>query len=78
MVPCEPHLVVTAAPTIRRSERTAAARAEHANHLPKLRGLRNTEVRMEIAGFLGVRSARDVVGGGASGGGGGGGGGRLR
>ena len=53
-----------------------AARVE--NHLPKLRGLRNTEVRMEIAGFLGVRSARDVVDGGASGGGGGRGGGRLR
>ena len=30
------------------------------NHLPKLRGFRNTEVRMEIAGFLGVRSALDL------------------
>ena len=45
--------VVTAAPTVRRSGRVAA-RVE--NHLPKLRGFRNTEVRVEIAGFLGVRS----------------------
>ena len=66
-VPCEPRLVVTAAPTIRRSARTAA-RVE--NHLPKLRGFRNSEVRMAIAGFMGVlpavelgrlRAARDVV-----------------
>ena len=66
-VPCEPRLVVTAAPTIRRSARTAA-RVE--NHLPKLRGFRNSEVRIAIAGFLGVRpavelgrlrAARDVV-----------------
>ena len=66
-VPCEPRLVVTAAPTLRRSTRTAA-RVE--NHLPKLRGFRNSEVRMAIAGFLGVRpavelgrlrAARDVV-----------------
>ncbi|MNL85332.1 hypothetical protein D3C87_2136070 [compost metagenome] len=27
------------------------------NHLPKLRGYRNSEVRMEIAAFLGVREA---------------------
>ena len=66
-VPCEPRLVVTAAPTLRRSARTAA-RVE--NHLPKLRGFRNSEVRMAIAGFVGVRpavelgrlrAARDVV-----------------
>ena len=66
-VPCEPRLVVTAAPTLRRSARTAA-RVE--NHLPKLRGFRNSEVRMAIAGFLGVRppvelgrlrAVRDVV-----------------
>ena len=59
-VPCEPRLVVTAAPTVRRSEREAA-RVDYVNHLPKLRGLRNTEVRMEIAGFLGVRSALDLA-----------------
>ena len=66
-VPCEPRLVVTAAPTLRRSARTAA---RVANHLPKLRGFRNSEVRMAIAGFVGVRpavelgrlrAARDVV-----------------
>ena len=56
-VPCEPHLVVTAAPTIQRSKRVAA-RAE--NHLSKLRGFRNTEVRIGIAGFLGVREALDL------------------
>ena len=63
-VPCEPRLVVTAAPTNER----AAERVE--NHLPKLRGFRNSEVRMAIAGFMGVRpalelgrlrAARDVV-----------------
>ena len=63
-VPCEPRLVVTAATT----SEPAAARAE--NHLPKLRGFRNSEVRMAIAGFVGVRpavelgrlrAARDVV-----------------
>ena len=67
-VPCEPRLVVTAAPTLRRSARTAARVPE--NHLPKLRGFRNSEVRMAIAGFVGVRpavelgrlrAARDVV-----------------
>ena len=57
-VPCEPHLVVTAAPTIRRSGRVAARVGE--NHLPKLRGFRNTEVRIGIAGFLGVREALDL------------------
>ena len=40
------------------------------NHLPKLCGFRNSEVRMEIAGYLGVRpavelgrlrAARDVI-----------------
>ena len=60
-------LVVTAAPTLRRSARTAA-RVE--NHLPKLRGFRNSEVRIAIASFVGVRpavelgrlrAARDVV-----------------
>ena len=56
-VPCEPRLVVTAAPTLRRSARTAA-RLE--NHLPKLRGFRNSEVRMEIAGYLGVRPAAEL------------------
>ena len=56
-VPCEPHLVVTAAPTIRRSQRVAA-RVE--THLPKLRGFGNTKVRMEIAEFLGVRSALEL------------------
>ena len=45
-VPCEPRLVVT------------AARVE--NHLPKLRGFRNSEVRMAIAGFLGVRAAAEL------------------
>ena len=56
-VPCEPRLVVTAAPTLRLSARTAA-RVE--NHLPKLRGFRNSEVRMAIAGFLGVRPAAEL------------------
>ena len=56
-VPCEARLVVTAAPTLRRSARTAA-RLE--NHLPKLRGFRNSEVRMEIAGYLGVRPAAEL------------------
>ena len=56
-VPCEPRLVVTAAPTLRRSARTAA-RVE--NHLPKLRGFRNSEVRMAIAGFVGVRPAAEL------------------
>ena len=56
-VPCESRLVVTAAPTIRRSARTAA-RVE--NHLPKLRGFRNSEVRMAIAGFVGVRPAAEL------------------
>ena len=56
-VPCEPRLVVTAAPTLRRSARTAA-RLE--NHLPKLRGFRNSEVRIEIAGYLGVRPAIEL------------------
>ena len=58
-VPCEPHLVVTAAPTIRRSGRVAARVGE--NHLPKLRSYRNSEVRMEIAAFLGVREAPDLA-----------------
>ena len=31
------------------------------NHLPKLRGYRNSEVRMEIAAFLGVREAPDLA-----------------
>ena len=53
-VPCEPRLVVTAATT----SEPAAARAE--NHLPKLRGFRNSEVRMAIAGFLGVRPAVEL------------------
>ena len=55
-VPCEPRLVVTAAPTLRRSARTAAPE----NQLPKLRGFRNSEVRMEIAGYLGVRPAAEL------------------
>ena len=55
-VPCEPRLVVTAAPTLRGSARTAAPE----NHLPKLRGFRNSEVRMEIAGYLGVRPAAEL------------------
>ena len=59
MVPCEPHLVVTAAPTIQRSGRVAARVGE--NHLPKLRGHRNSEVRIEIAAFLGVREAPDLA-----------------
>ena len=58
-VPCEPRLVVTAAPTLRRSARTAARVPE--NHLPKLRGFRNSEVRMAIAGFLGVRPAAELA-----------------
>ena len=61
-VPCEPRLVVTAAPTAQRSGRLAArvaARAE--NHLPKVRGFRNTEVRIGIASFLGVRPALDLA-----------------
>ena len=36
-----------------------AARAE--NQLPKVRGFRNTEVRIGIAGFLGVRPALDLA-----------------
>ena len=31
------------------------------NHLPKLRGYRNSEVRIEIAAFLGVREALDLA-----------------
>ena len=31
------------------------------NHLPKLRRFGNTEVRMDIAGFLGVRPALDLA-----------------
>ena len=58
-VPCEPHPVVTAVPTIGRSGRVAARVRE--NHLPKLRGYRNSEVRMEIAAFLGVREAPDLA-----------------
>ena len=65
-VPCEPRLVVTAAPT----NEPAAAQVKVENHLPKLRGHGNTRARMAIAGFLGVhpagelgrlRAARDVV-----------------
>ena len=37
-----------------------AARVEE-NHLPKLRGHRNSEVRIEIAAFLGVREAPDLA-----------------
>ena len=59
-VPCEPRLAVTAAPTIPRSAQVAAAQVEE-NHLPKLRGFRNTEVRIGIAGFLGVREALDLA-----------------
>ena len=59
-VPCEPHLVVTAAPTIRRSGRVEARVGLGQNHLPKLRGYRNSEVRIEIAAFLGVREALDL------------------
>ena len=51
-VPCEPRLVVTAAAV------PAASPLE--NHLPKLRGFRNSEVRMEIAGYLGVRPAAEL------------------
>ena len=58
-VPCEPRLVVTATPTVRRSGGVAARMGE--NHLPKLRGFRNTEVRIGIAGFLGVRPALDLA-----------------
>ena len=57
-VPCEPRLVVTAAPTVRRSARTAARVPE--NHLPKLRGFRNSEVRVAIAAFAGVRPAVEL------------------
>ena len=42
----------------RGSARTAARVPE--NHLPKLRGFRNSEVRMAIAGFLGVRPAAEL------------------
>ena len=59
-VPCEPRLVVTAMPTLRRSARTAAP-APLENQLPKLRGFRNSEVRMEIAGYLGVRPAAELA-----------------
>ena len=64
-VPCEPRLVVAVVPT---PDEQAAARVE--NHLPKLRGHRNSRARMAIAGFVGVRpavelgrlrAARDVV-----------------
>ena len=54
-VPCEPRLVVTAAPT----NEPAAVRTDE-NHLPKLRGHRNTRARMAIAGFLGVRPAAEL------------------
>ena len=58
-VPCEPRLVVMAAPTAQRSGPRVAVRAM--NHLPKLRGFRNTEVRIGIASFLGVRPALDLA-----------------
>ena len=59
-VPCEPRLVVTAT-----NPRAADAdgwftRRQPENHLPKLRGFRNSEVRMEIAGYLGVRPAAEL------------------
>ena len=38
----------------------ARTAAEAENHLPKLRGFRNSEVRMAIAGFLGVRPAAEL------------------
>ena len=86
-VPCEPHLVVTAAasppaPAMAPAPASWWARIMHSitrprppdptaeNHLPKLRGFRNSEVRMLIASYLGVRpavelarlrAARDVV-----------------
>ena len=75
-VPCEPRLVAAPTPT-GQGQGGARAATWLENHLPKLRGFRNTEVRMEIAGFLGVRSAldlqrlraaRDVFGGVQSGG----------
>lgn len=69
-VPCEPRLALTAAATIRFSGRTTRIHPVAENHLPKLRGFRNTEARKAIAAFLGVRgpleltrlrAARDVV-----------------
>ena len=53
-VPCEPRLVVTATTV------SAPAASPLENHLPKLRGFRNSEVRMEIAGYLGVRPAAEL------------------
>ena len=53
-VPCEPRLVVTATAV------SAPAASPLENHLPKLRGFRNSEVRMEIAGYLGVRPAAEL------------------
>ena len=44
----------------RRLRAGGGARVEE-NHLPKLRGYRNSEVRMEIAAFLGVRKAPDLA-----------------
>ena len=38
----------------------ARTAAEAENHLSKLRGFRNSEVRMAIAGFLGVRPAAEL------------------
>ncbi len=53
-VPCEPRLVVTA------TNVSAPVASPLENHLPKLRGFRNSEVRMEIAGYLGVRPAAEL------------------
>ena len=39
---------------------SAPAASPLENHLPKLRGFRNSEVRMEIAGYLGVRPAAEL------------------
>ena len=44
----------------RKLEETAPDPAPLENHLPKLRGFRNSEVRMEIAGYLGVRPAVEL------------------
>ena len=46
---------------IRRSGREAARVGVGENHLPKLRGYRNSEVRIDIAAFLGVREAPDLA-----------------
>jgi len=55
VVPCEPRQVITATPTT-----TISSTQQPANQLPKLRGFGNSEVRMAVASYLGVRPAAEL------------------